>query len=80
MVRAYPIDIEGQRIGETKSFSDEQWRVLSALKGCRWAIDMCDTKKEIVELLAVREEIAEETKEEYQPRAKRKRFNQNKTK
>jgi hypothetical protein len=80
MVRAYPIGENGERIGETKSFSDDSWRVLSSLKHCRWEVDMCDTKKEIVELLAIKEAISEETKDEAQPRVKRKRFNQNKNK
>ena len=78
MVRAYPTGVDKERIGETKNFSDDQWRILSSLKGCRWAIDACETKKEIVELLAVKKDIVEETKEEFQSNVKRKRINQNK--
>lgn len=30
MIRAYPIDEKGTRIGEVKSFSDQQWATMQA--------------------------------------------------
>lgn len=45
MVFAYPIDSQGNKIGEPKKFSDKQWEILSSMKGCRFIKTESKTKK-----------------------------------
>jgi hypothetical protein len=52
MVKAYPIDINGDQNGEIQSFSDDQWSRLNKTKGLRWVKVVKEEKKEkVIELI-----------------------------
>lgn len=51
MVRAYPTDEQGNRNGESRSFSDLQWKNLNSIGKHRWVIVTNEKPCVTVELL-----------------------------
>jgi hypothetical protein len=50
-MRAYPINEKGERIGEAKCFSAEQWAKMQQIKGLRWVVEDQPKKEKEVELI-----------------------------
>jgi hypothetical protein len=65
-MRAYPINSKGEKIGESKCFSAEQWERMQKIKGLAWREEII-VKTEVTELI------------EFKPRSvKKRKTNKNK--